>query len=112
MSELSKINVELRVGAIRDVLAHHPALLKRLLNDNGDGINLNATPDELDCDEPEDILVRVAWDIWNGSGETEFDKVLHQLTADDYEAFLNSMIKFGKLRQRIYSAYASGSEND
>lgn len=112
MSELSKINVEFRVEAIRTALAHHPSLLKRLLNGSGDCIDLNATPDALDCDEPEDILVRVAWDIWNGSGETEFDKVLHQLMADDYEAVLNAMKKFGKLRERIYSAYASGSEND
>lgn len=112
MSELSKINVVLRVEAIKAALEHHPSLLKRLLNDNQDSINLNATPEELDCDEPEDTLVRVAWDIWNGSGETELDKVLHQLTGDDYEAFLNSMKKFGRLRERIYSAYASGSEND
>ncbi|HEB73354.1 MAG TPA: hypothetical protein ENI77_12150 [Nitrospirae bacterium] len=112
MSELSKMNVEYRVDAIRAALKHHPSLLKRLLNDNQDGINLNATVEALDCDEPEDILVRVAWDIWNGSGETEFDKILHQLMPDDYEAVLNSMKKFGKLRERIYSAYASGSEND
>jgi len=112
MSELSKINVKFRVEAIKAALEHHPSLLKRLLNGDFDSINLNATVEALDCDEPEDILARVAWDIWNGSGETEFDKILHQLAPEDYEAVLNSMKKFGELRGRIYSAYASGSEND
>lgn len=102
----------MRVEAIRLALSNHPSLLKRLLNADGDGINLQSTPELLDCDDPEDILVRLAWDIWNGAGETEFDKVLNQLCTEDFLAFLAAMKKFSELRSRIHSAYASGSEND
>ncbi len=112
MSDLSKINEDLRLEAIRAALVHHPSLLKLLLNKSGDSMDLKSTPEHLDCDEPEDILARIAWDIWNGTGETEFDKVLHHLSMDDFHAFLEAMKIFGRLRDKIYSAYASGSEDD
>jgi len=112
MSELSDINVKLRIEAISLALRNHPDLLEEILNHNRDGINLESTPDNLDCSEPFNTLVRVAWDIWNGTGETEFDMVLELLPAADFCAFVEAMKKFSQLRDRIYHSYASGSEND
>ncbi|MGK7344391.1 MAG: hypothetical protein ACNS63_01110 [Candidatus Nitrospinota bacterium M3_3B_026] len=112
MSELDKINTEMRLSAIRAVLRNHPEVLKEIIAPDGQGINLKATPDELDMIEPMDILVRVAWDIWNGTGETEFDKVLDQLPPEDFEAFIDAMKGFAELRRRIWSSYATGAEND
>lgn len=112
MSELSTFNVAMRVEAIKIVLANHPDLLKQVLNEKGDGIDLNSTPDEMDCYEPDDVLVRIAWDIWNGSGETEFDKVLELLPMEDFHAFIEAMEKFAELRKRIHHSYASGMEDD
>jgi len=112
MSDLSKINVTMRVSAIKAALRNHPAMLEKLLTPAGDSMNVEATPEALDFDEPADILVRLAWDIWNGSGETEFDKILDQLPQKDFDAFIDAMKEFSELRRKIWFCYASGSEDD
>lgn len=112
MSELSDTNIAMRLAAIKTVLRNHPLLLQELLTPDGEGMNLEATPEALDFDEPADIIVRLAWDIWNGTGETEFDKVLDQLPQPDFEAFIDAMRDFSQLRRKIWSLYASGSEDD
>jgi hypothetical protein len=112
MSGLDKINSYYRSEAIKTLLRNYPPMLADVLHDNGEGIKLDATVENLDLDEPFETLLRVAWDIWNGTGETEFDQVLEALTMEDFMAFLDSMKKYAELRQKIHSAYASGAEND
>jgi len=112
MSELSNINAQYRVAAIKTLMRNRPSLLEKMLDETGQGFNLDATPESVDCDDPEEILIRLAWDIWNGTGETEFDKVLEMLPVEDFTAFVAAMGKFEELRERIFHAYASGSEND
>lgn len=112
MSDLDRINVEMRLSAIRTVLRNHPEVLKEIIAPDGKGMRLDATPDELDMIEPMDILVRMAWDIWNGTGETEFDKVLDQLPPEDFAAFIDAMGQFAELRRKIWYSYATGAEND
>jgi len=112
MSELASINVTLRVEAIKKLLRNHPGVLKKLLDPSGQTLNVSSTPESMDLFEPEEILVRVAWDIWNGAGETEFHKVLHVLEMEDFNAFMDAMEGFRALRRRIHQMYASGSEND
>ncbi len=112
MSDLSIFNVELRLCAIKELLKNHPDLLGKLLSSDGGSINLGATPDNLDCYDPDDVLVRLAWDIWNGTGETEFDKVLSVLQAEDFGSFIDAMKIFLQLQEKIHHAYATGSEND
>jgi len=112
MSELSTTNVTMRIEAIKTALRNHPFLVRELLTPDGKGMNLDATPEALDLDEPADILVRIVWDIWNGTGETEFDKVLDQLPKDDFDAFVDAMKAFSDLRQKIWHSYATGAEND
>ncbi|MDH5679349.1 MAG: hypothetical protein OEZ55_05830 [Nitrospinota bacterium] len=112
MSELQSANIQLRVEAIKALLRNHPSILAQLLVEDESGINLNSTPDSMDLYNQEDILVRVAWDIWNGAGETEFHAVLHDLSMEDFDAFLEAMAKFKILRLKIHHLYASGAEDD
>ncbi len=111
MSDLTRINHEMRTSAIEMVLRNHPFLLGKLITEDGQ-FNTGATPEKLDLDEPADILVRIAWDIWNGGGETEFEKILTQLPQDDFIAFIDSMTEFLRLRKKIHFSYITGSEND
>jgi len=113
MSIIGDINAELRIEAIRTLLQHHPRLQDELLLAEGKGfINTKATPEELCLVDPGDILVRLAWDIWNGGGESELEKVFTQLSPDDFEAFVEAMVVYGKLRNKIRGMHASGLEND
>ncbi|MDH5637680.1 MAG: hypothetical protein OEZ04_04255 [Nitrospinota bacterium] len=112
MSELQSVNIQLRVEAIKELLRNHPSILAKLLDGDGTGINLNSTPDNMDLFDPEEILVRVAWDIWNGAGETEFHSVLHDLSMEDFDAFMDAMVIFKKLRMKIHHLYVSGAEDD
>ncbi|MBI5815724.1 MAG: hypothetical protein HZB29_08965 [Nitrospinae bacterium] len=111
MSELSKINSTMRGAAIRTLLRNHPRILCEVLDESCD-INQEMTPDNVDYDDTGEILLRVAWDIWNGSGEAEFHRVLNELPAEDFEAFVDAMKDFAALRAKIRFAYASGSQND
>ncbi|MDH4182612.1 MAG: hypothetical protein OEV92_00185 [Nitrospinota bacterium] len=112
MSELQSINIQLRVAAIKTLLRNHPTVLARLLAKDGTTMNLASTPESMDLYDPEEILVRVAWDIWNGAGETEFHKILHDISMPDFDAFMDAMVAFRALRQKIEHLYASGAEND
>lgn len=112
MSDLSSVNAALRVEAIKKLLRNHPSVLKRLLEPSGETLNVSATAESMDLFEPEEILTRIAWDIWNGAGETEFHKVLHDLSMEDFDAFMDAMETFRKLRRKIHGLYASGSEDD
>lgn len=111
MSELGKINQDMRLLAIKTVFRNHPVLLEKISTPQGD-FNLSSTPEALNLDEPADILIRIAWDIWNGSGESELDKILNQLSSDDFEAFIDAMKDYHALRQKIHFSYVSGAEND
>ena len=110
MSELQSVNIQMRVDAIRQLMRNHPSLLAKVIR-NGT-MNLEADPDKMDLFEPEEILVRLAWDIWNGAGETEFHQVLHEISMEDFDAFMDAMTTFRALRLKIHHLYASGSEND
>jgi len=110
MSELQSANIQLRVEAIKKLLVNHPSLLKQVIKD--ETMNLDAVPEEMDLFEPEEILLRVAWDIWNGAGETEFHQVLNELSMEDFDAFMDAMEGFRTLRLKIHHLYASGAEND
>ena len=112
MSELQTVNIQMRVDAIKTLLRNHPSILAQLLNEDQSSVNLDSTPDNMDLYDPEEILVRVAWDIWNGTGDTEFHSVLHDLTMEDFEAFMEAMSIFKALRVKIHHLYASGSEDD
>ncbi len=112
MSELDIINTKYRTEAIKTLLRNHSPLLSDVLDASGDGMNKNATVDAMDLDEPFETLLRVAWDIWNGTGETEFCKVLESLCTEDFMAFIDSMEKCTELRRKIHGAHISGSEND
>ncbi|MDH5509380.1 MAG: hypothetical protein OEZ32_03395 [Nitrospinota bacterium] len=112
MSELQSVNAQLRVEAIKALLRNHPSILAQMLDGEGTTVNLNSTPESMDLFDPEEILVRVAWDIWNGAGETEFHSVLHTLSIEDFDAFMDAMVIFKKLRMKIHHLYASGSEDD
>ena len=111
MSELGAVNVSMRVDAIRALLRHHPELLGKMLGGRG-ALDPSATPESLDLHEPEETLARIAWDIWNGAGGTEFGMALEILPAEDFEAFIESMRVFSLLRGKIRHFYASGAEND
>ncbi|MBI4827719.1 MAG: hypothetical protein HY804_02725 [Nitrospinae bacterium] len=111
MSELGAVNVTMRVDAIRALLRHHPALLNRMLNGSG-LFDPAATPEALDLHEPEETLARIAWDIWNGAGGTEFGMALEILPPEDFEAFIEAMRAVALLRGKIRHFYASGAEND
>ncbi|VAX22607.1 hypothetical protein MNBD_NITROSPINAE01-327 [hydrothermal vent metagenome] len=111
MSDLSKINSDMRLTAIKTVLRNHPFLIEKLTKENG-AFDTTATPETLDLDDPGDILVRLAWDIWNGGGETELDKVFNQLSEEDFVAFIDGMKDFLALRKKIHFAYVSGMEDD
>ena len=110
MSELEKINAEMRSSAIKILLRNHPRIISDILG--GGSFNLNATPENMDYDDNGEILLRVAWDIWNGAGCAEFDRILNELPAEDFDAFIDAMKEFASLRARIRFAYASGSQND
>lgn len=110
MSELSQVNTDMRMDAIRILLRNHPDLAARIIRN--DGIDLSAKPDDMELDDPWDTMLRLVWDIWNGAGETEMDKVLNLLPHDDFEAFVDAMKAYGALRNKIKFLYASGSQND
>ncbi len=111
MSNLSIFNNQMRLDAIKAVLRNHPVIMDMLITSDGN-FNTEATPEFLDLDDSGDILVRLAWDIWNGGGESELDKILNQLSQEDFAAFIDGMKGFYDLRQKIHYAYISGSEND
>lgn len=111
MSDLAAINSEMRVTAIKTILRNHPFIIEKMIKAN-DTFDTNATPEALDLDDPADILVRLAWDIWNGGGETELDKVFNQLSEEDFVAFIDGMKDFLALRKKIHFAYVSGMEDD
>ena len=54
----------------------------------------------------------MAWDLWNGGGESEMDKILHFLGPDDFNAFIDALKEFANMQAKVHHAYASGSEND
>lgn len=111
MSNLNNINNSMRLSAIKTLLRNHPGLIDMLTTADGE-FNSKATPEELDLIDPGDILVRLAWDLWNGGGESELEKALHILTPADFEAFIDALKEFALMRARIHHAHASGAEND
>ncbi|MBI4665349.1 MAG: hypothetical protein HY751_02935 [Nitrospinae bacterium] len=112
MSELSTTNVLMRINAIKTLLRNRPTLLSILFPGDGKRFDTTANPDTLDLEDTADILARLAWDIWNGAGSVEFDRVLHELPEEDFEAFIDSMKDFAALRKKIRHAYATGTQND
>jgi hypothetical protein len=112
MSELSDINISMRLAAIKTLLRNHPPLLKKVLTPDGKRFNVEATPVALALDDPWDLLVCIAWDIWNGAGGAELDRVLNELPQADFDAFIAAMKEFADLREKIRFAYVSGMEDD
>lgn len=102
----------MRLSAIKILLRNHPVLFDMLTTADGSMFNTEATPEKLELIDPGDLLVRVAWDLWNGGGESEMDKILHFLGQEDFDAFIDSLKEFAKMRAKVHHAYASGSEND
>lgn len=112
MSDLASINVSMRIDAIKTLLRNHPQLLEKILTPDGKRFNVEATPSALALDDPWDLLVCIAWDIWNGSGGAELDRVLNELPQADFDAFIGAMKDFADLRAKIKFAYVSGMEDD
>ncbi len=112
MSDLASINTSMRLAAIKTLLRNHPRLLEKLVTPDGKRFNVESTPEALALDDPWDVLIRVAWDIWNGAGGAEFDRVLNELAQDDFDAFADAMRDFSDLRKKIRFAYVSGMEDD
>ena len=102
----------MRLSAIKILLRNHPVLVDMLTTDGGETFNTEATPEALELVDPGDLLVSMAWDLWNGGGESEMDKILHMLGPEDFDAFIDALKEFSKMRSRVRHAYASGSEND
>jgi hypothetical protein len=111
MSIIDNINTKLRLAAINTLLKNHPALLDMLITADG-SFNAKATPEALDLIDPGDILVRLAWDLWNGGGESELAKALDILGQNDFEAFVAALGDYATMRAKIKYAHLSGSEND
>lgn len=111
MSALTDMNSSMRIAAIKKALAHHPDLIKILITDDG-SINPSATPEKLQLTDPADTLARVARDIWNGSGGAEFGEMINILNSDDYNALIDALIEYGKLRDRISAVHAARQQND
>lgn len=112
MSELADINISMRLAAIKTLLHNHPRLLEKLITPDGKRFNVEATPTALALDDPWDLLVCIAWDIWNGAGGAELDRVLNELSQADFDAFIAAMKDFSDLRKKIRFAYVSGMEDD
>ncbi len=112
MSELSDVNRIMRIDVIKILLKHHPVLIDMLLTQDHENFNVEATPEKLDLNDRGDMLVRLAWDFWNGAGDSEFDSLLNQLAQDDFEAFAEAVALYSKLRRKVMAIYASGAEND
>jgi hypothetical protein len=112
MSELADINISMRLAAIKTLLRNHPQLLEKVLTPDGKRFNVEATPAALALDDPWDLLVCIAWDIWNGAGGAELDRVLNELSQADFDAFIAAMKGFSDLRDKIRFAYVSGMEDD
>ncbi len=112
MSEILNISISMRMDAIRTLLRNHPVLVDMITTKDGSGLNPAAYPDELDLIEPGNTLIRIAWDLWNGGGESEMDIVLNQLPAKDFEAFIDSLKDFSKMRAKLFYAHSTGAEND
>jgi hypothetical protein len=102
----------MRLAAIKTLLRNHPRLTEKLITPDGDRFNVEATPQALALDDPWDLLVCIAWDIWNGAGGAELDRVLNELPQDDFDAFIAAMKDFSDLRAKIKFAYVSGMEDD
>jgi hypothetical protein len=112
MSDLASINTSMRLAAIKTLLRNHPRLLEKVVTPDGKRFNVEATPEALALDDPWDLLVCMAWDIWNGAGGAEFDRILNELPQADFEAFIAAMKDFSDLRDKIRFAYVSGMEDD
>jgi hypothetical protein len=112
MSDLSQFNSSMRLDAIKTLFRNHPRLLEKFLTPDGKRFNVEATPEALELDDPWDIMARAAWDIWNGAGGAEFDRILNELPEEDFAAFIDAMRDFLELRKKIRFAYISGSEDD
>ena len=102
----------MRLSAIKILLRNHPILIDMMTTNDGETFNTDATPEALELVDPGDLLVCMAWDLWNGGGESEMDKILHVLGPEDFDAFIDALKEFAKMRARVYHAYASGAEND
>lgn len=112
MSDLSNINISMRLAAIKTLLRNHPRLMEKLITPDGKRFNVEATPEALSLDDPWDLLACMAWDIWNGAGGAEFDRILNELPQNDFDAFIDAMKDFSDLRKKIRFAYVSGMEDD
>ena len=112
MSDLADINISMRLAAIKTLLRNHPPLLEKVLTPDGKRFNVESTADALALDDPWDLLICIAWDIWNGAGGAELDRVLNELSQADFDAFIAAMKDFSDLRDKIRFAYVSGMEDD
>jgi hypothetical protein len=108
---LTNLNATLRFSAIKTLLRNHPSLLREITHPDG-SFNAATDPDAMELPDPGDTLVRLSCDLWNGGGETDFDRVLNVLGEEDFDAFIAAMEVYGQLRGRIKSMHATNRQND
>ena len=87
-------------SVIAIIFRNHPYLLRFLFEDRSPRIRFQ--PMELrrraaNFSSGEQLLIRVALDVWSGSGNAKIWQILETLDADN---FLNVLVALAKLRSR------------